>query len=105
MQAFVLSAGGDGAAEHALRPRLMPPRIEDEFPALRRAFDIPACEGLRDFDDILLGVTTVHAEGVQLHQPARVVFVDAQRTASRLRHAAGTPCGERVRADALRPSE
>ena len=39
--------------------------------------DRPAGEGARDFDHVLLRVSAIHAERVQLHQLAAVIFVQA----------------------------
>jgi hypothetical protein len=39
--------------------------------------DRPTGEGAGDLDDVLLGVAAVDAEGVELHQLAGVVLVDA----------------------------
>src|SRR5205085_88536 len=45
--------------------------------AASRLVDSPACECARDLLHVLLRVAAVNAQRVQLHQLARVVFVDA----------------------------
>ena len=70
---------GNGDAENGLFPFVVSPVVVGERPALIRLVDGPAGEAARHFDDILLRVAAVHAEGVQLHQLARVVLIQAAR--------------------------
>src|SRR5271154_4271569 len=44
---------------------------------LTRLFDAPSSEAASDFRDIFLSVTAVNTKGVQLHQFAAVIFVEA----------------------------
>src|SRR5437764_1371448 len=47
------------------------------YAATARLEDGPTSEATRDFLHVFLRVTTINSEGMQLHQLARVVFVDA----------------------------
>src|SRR6516162_1553828 len=50
-------------------------RLEDEPPAVARFLQGPAGKYASNFSDVLLRVTPVHAEGMQLHKLAGVVFI------------------------------
>ena len=52
-------------------------RAENESPALARAIDGPTGKAARDVPHVLLSVAAVHAQGVEFHQLAPVVFVQA----------------------------
>src|SRR5439155_24602128 len=76
---FLAAAGLDRVAQHVLFTVVVHPRIEAVAAALTRLRDGPARKAARHFDDVLLRVAAVHAERVQLHQLAAVVFVQAGR--------------------------
>ena len=85
---FVLAFVWERHAEDVLGPAVMRPVAKDESRALLRPLDAPAREDSRDLDDVLLRVTAIDAEGVQLEQLARVILVDSRRLppAPLLRH-------------------
>ena len=67
----------DFFAEDFLGAGLVAALVELEAAAALRAVDGPAGEDARHLGDVRLGVAAVDAEGVQLHQFASVVFVEA----------------------------
>ena len=92
------AAGGEALAEHHLGGGVVHVGAEEEVPLLRKAQaaealgarepplgllaaggrdDGPAGEGARHLDDVVLRVAAVDAQGVQLHQLAGVVLVQA----------------------------
>src|ERR1041385_5057618 len=72
-------------SKHGLWLGIMNPVIEPEFRlALRRA-NRPTRKASRHFDHVLLGVSAVHAERVQFHQLAAVIFVESPVLDRRLR--------------------
>src|SRR5438045_897819 len=85
---FILAFVWERHAEDVLGPAVMRPVAKDESRALLRPLDAPAREDSRDLDDVLLRVTAIDAEGVQLEQLARVILVDSRRLppAPLLRH-------------------
>ncbi len=62
-------------AEHQLLARVVHLRTENEAAALCGRLDRPAREGARDVDHVLLCVSTVDAQRVQLEQLAAVVLI------------------------------
>src|SRR3982074_1903675 len=60
---------------------IVSPVSEDETCPAVRGFDAPTREDPRDFDDVLLSVPAVDAQGVELEELARIVLVDACRLA------------------------
>src|ERR1700749_1232596 len=68
-------ARGETMTQHDLLAGIMHLRSEDESATLRRRLDRPAGERARDVDDILLGVSAVDAERVELQQFTPVVLV------------------------------
>src|SRR5262245_23152932 len=79
---FDPAAGGDAGSDYRLFAAVVYARPECESPVARRA-DRPAREAPRDLDHVFLGVPAVDSERVQLHQLARIIFI--QPRASRLR--------------------
>src|SRR5205814_4627015 len=63
--------------EHHFLTGVVHLRPENESATLCRRHDRPAGEGACDVDHILLGVSAVDAEGVQLEQFAPVVLIQA----------------------------
>src|SRR5947207_755488 len=63
--------------EHHFLSGVVHLRPENESATLCRRRDRPAGEGACDVDNILLGVSAVDAEGVQLEQFATVVLVES----------------------------
>ena len=70
------SAGANLVSEDDLLAIVVNPRFEQEVAAYSRIADRPAGERPRHLGDVLLRVAAVDAERVQLHQLARVVFVE-----------------------------
>ena len=81
----LLAARLDLVPEHDLLLAIVNPRLEPEAASLARTDDGPAGEGAGDVDHVLLRVAAVHAERVQLHQLAAVVFVEAALLPRRVR--------------------
>ena len=100
------AAGGDWMAQHDLGAVVMLVGAEDELAS--QAVDRPSGETARDFLHVLLGVTAIHAEGVQLHDFAGVILVDAaffladlgngrsDGAVAILHHLAGDPLGDHL---------
>ena len=100
-QPFLLAVLLDAMSEDDLVSGLVHARLEVEAAAFVGLLDGPAGKDLCDFGDIFLRVAAVHAERVQFHQFAAVVFVQAAglpwlwialRTLRRIRTSA-MPCG------------
>src|SRR5947209_3570025 len=89
------ATGGNLHAENGLFLRIVHAAVEEEFAAVTRIADGPASEATRDLDDVLLGVSAVNAEGVELEQLAGVVLVE---TAC----ASGCRCEAAARSESLR---
>ena len=70
----------DPDAEHGLFSVIVHTAVEDEPAAALRLEDGPSGEAARGFGNVRLGVTAVHAEGVQFQEFATVVFVEAACT-------------------------
>src|SRR5207249_7852967 len=77
LDAFVLAVITEGEPKDVLRSMVVGPVAEHETGSPFRGLDAPTGEDARDFDDVLLGVTTVNAQGVELEELARIVLVDA----------------------------
>ncbi len=77
------AAGGDVHPEHALAPAVVREGMELERPLLVRLADAPAGEAPGHLADVVLGVSAVDAERVQLEQLAGVVLVEPQLPALR----------------------
>ena len=65
--------------QHCLVSRFVPRLAKDETSALPRLSQRPSGQHPRQLGHILLRVAAVHAQGVQLHHLARIVFVEALR--------------------------
>ena len=74
---FDAAARRNLVAEHRLFAVVMHERAEDEAAAAARLHNRPAGEAARDLLNVLLRVAAFDAQRVQLHQLARVVFIDA----------------------------
>src|SRR5689334_15294762 len=68
---------GDRLAEDDLLFSIVPRGVELEFSELLRIVNRPPRERPRNRDDVGLRVTAVDAEGMELHQLAAVVLVQA----------------------------
>src|SRR5262249_14462247 len=75
--AFLFALLADALPEDELWSRLMSALVEVEGSALLRLFDAPPGQDLRQLGDVLLGVAAIDAERMQLHDFARVVFVQS----------------------------
>ena len=73
--ALVLALGLDVMSQNKLGAGLVHARLELETQSLVGLFDRPAREDFGDFGDVLLGVATVYAQGVQFQQLAAVIFI------------------------------
>ena len=71
------AAGGQAEPEDALGPRVVLGRPINELAARAQVVDAPPREAPRRIHHVGLGVAGVDADGVQLHQLAPVVLVDA----------------------------
>src|SRR6266481_7019258 len=71
------AARGDLDAEHDFRSAVVHALPEDKTGALAGSADAPAGEATRHFSDIVLRITAVHAERVQLHQLTRVILIES----------------------------
>src|SRR3981081_3493968 len=76
-QSFFFTVFFDAMSEDDLVAGLMHARLEAEVGAFSWLIECPSGENLGNFGDIFLRVAAVYAEGVQLHQFAAVVFVQA----------------------------
>ncbi len=68
-------AGRNHMAQHHLLAFVVQLVVVEESAAAPRLQDGPAGEAARHFGDVLLRVAAVHAERVQLHQLAAIVFI------------------------------
>ncbi len=71
-------------AEDDLLTRVVNPWTKDESPTLLRLANRPARKGAGDVDHVLLGVSAVYAQGVELEQLAAVVLVEPVGHAARV---------------------
>ena len=71
------STRGDSLSKYKFLALIMNARTENEFSGSARTFDAPARKCARNLLHVLLRVTAVHTHGVQFHQFAGVVLVDA----------------------------
>ncbi|MCG3160063.1 MAG: hypothetical protein JMDDDDMK_01095 [Acidobacteria bacterium] len=85
---FDPAARGDAFAEHDLFALVVRARAECESHVAARA-KRPSGEAARDGDHVILRVSAVNAERVQLHQLARVIFVQSWTAGWRQRIAVG----------------
>src|SRR4030095_8729249 len=72
------TAGFDLVSQHRLRAIVVQHPSELEFPILPRSGNGPTGETACHLDDVLLGVSSVDAKCMELHQFARVVLVESQ---------------------------
>ena len=79
LSVFHAAAGGNLHAQHGLLAFVVNAIVVNEFAATVRLSDGPPGETAGYFDDVLLRVSAIDAQSVQLHQLARVVFVQAAR--------------------------
>src|SRR5689334_18176902 len=77
LDALFLAVLLDLLAQDDLHAGFVHALVEIEVPATPRFFDGPAAEDARDLGHIFLRVTAVYPERVQLHELARVVFIQA----------------------------
>src|SRR6266700_4544101 len=77
LHSFFLPVLFDPLAEDNFLARLMAALFETEVSTFARLANCPAREDARYFRDIILRVTAIDAEGVQFHQLASVVFIQA----------------------------
>src|ERR1700730_11099818 len=75
--------------QHPLVTRLVHPFLEDKAAALSGLFQRPTRQDAGRFGDILLRVTTIHAERVQFHEFATVILVQATALTLGLFHRRG----------------
>ena len=95
-QAFLFAVRLDAMPEHDLVAGLVHcVRSKMEAAALSRLLERPAGKDAGDFGDVLLRVAAVHAEGVQLHQFAAIVFVESAALAFGLFDLCWTPLARR----------
>src|SRR5271167_3115722 len=80
LYALALATFLDLVPEHHFFARLMLTRPVNKTSTLARLVDGPTGEDARHLGHILLGVATVDAEGVQLHQLTSVVLVESAAT-------------------------
>src|SRR5262245_45710037 len=73
--AFALSMVADLVSENVLVARFVGALVEAETSAALRLIDAPAGQHLGQFGDVFLRVAAIDSERVQLHDLARVVFV------------------------------
>src|SRR5262249_28366162 len=67
----------DLVTEHNFRPRFVHALFKFEATAFAWLLDRPSCENARYFRHVSLRVAAIHAQRVQLHQFAAVVFIQA----------------------------
>ena len=72
---FFLAMFFDLVPEHDLGPGLMHPLVELEPSALPGLLQRPSGKDLGDFGYVFLRIAAVHAERMQLHEFAAVIFV------------------------------
>src|SRR6185312_8216166 len=80
LHTFLLAILLEFLAQHDLCTGLVHALFKLEFTALLRLLDGPSGEHLCELGHILLRVSAIYAEGVQLHDLARVVFVQPAAT-------------------------
>src|SRR5919198_819537 len=68
-------------AEDMLRAVIVRPVVKDKPRALLGTLDAPARENSGDLDHVLLCVSAIDADRVQLKQLARIIFIDPRRQA------------------------
>src|SRR5947209_15455791 len=77
LHAFLFAVILELLAKHDLGSGLVHTIVEPEVSASLRALDAPAGKNLGEFRYILLGVTAVYAERVQLHDLSRVILIQS----------------------------
>src|SRR5262249_9664169 len=70
--------------ENYLGSLIVHPRAKDKSTVLIRAVDSPTCEAARHLLDVLLSVSSVDSERVQLHQLSSIVLIDVSLARLRL---------------------
>ncbi len=84
------AAGRDARAQNRFGALVVQARLEVKFGIAARPQQGPAGEAARDFTHVLLRVSAIDAQGVKLHDLARIVFIEA--AAARVgRHSASEP--------------
>src|SRR6185312_206089 len=102
LHAFGFSVFLNLVPEEVLGSRLVRNLAEPELSPLLQLLDTPAGQQLGQFRYVLLGVTAVHAESVQFHDFARVVFIQSGWALLRLRtRPRKTPLPTHVRTRAI----
>ena len=76
-EAFLLAVAVDGLAEDNLVAGLVAAVHVKKFAAVAGIIHGPTGKDLRDLGNVVLGVAAVDAEGVELHQFARVVLIQS----------------------------
>src|SRR5690349_11769418 len=61
--------------QHGLHAGVMQAIFKEKFRIAPRLPDALSGEGLRDIDDVVLRVPAIHAERVQFHEFAAVIFI------------------------------
>src|SRR6185437_8331373 len=92
------AARPEGVAQEHLHAGIVHGGTKDEGAALVGSVNAPAGEGTCRRDDVALRVAAVHANGVELHELAAVIFVETPGTGgSSLRLPGGGACGSALR--------
>src|SRR5207237_10798631 len=78
------AAGQNFVTEHDFLTVIMQSRPIEKETLLVWLLNGPATEATRDFLYVLLCVSAVDAERMQLHQPARIIFLEAAVDRSRV---------------------
>src|SRR5262245_38661088 len=73
---LLTTAGGKRMAEYDFFFPIVPSGIELKFGVLERIIDRPTGKSPRHRNNVLLGVTPVYSERVQLHQLTPIVFIE-----------------------------
>src|SRR5579862_776984 len=74
---FHAMPGANLAPEHAFFAEIVHGRSKDKFATHPRPVNGPPREAARYFNNIFLGITSIHAQGVEFHHFASVVFIQA----------------------------
>ena len=78
--AFLLTVFLKFLAQHHLLSRFVLALIKVEFATLLWAFNAPPGQNLCQFGDVVLRVSAIYSECVELHHLTRIVFVQATGT-------------------------
>src|SRR5205809_4308122 len=75
--AFALAVFFEGLSQHGLSAGLVHALIEGKVSAALRLLDGPAGKHPGQFGHIFLGISAIHAQGVQLHDFAGVILIQS----------------------------